>query len=394
VRGPVKLSRPGTAVFLAAAVLLFLASRFLGGVYISLFRFWWLVFLLDGLLLFFNGLGIRYYQDFDRNHVSKGESLTYTLHIESGFRLPVPALSVEFREVHTREGQLTLPAGNLSLAPRETRSSRSVIHVRLRGVYTVGLSRLTVRSYSGLISADFPIWSRTFYVYPRLIRLPGGALKLAGSDTDGRMTALRSGTPDIFYGLREYRPGDSLRYISWKRFRQTGSLYLREFSSMGHARIHLILDRRRIARSVLCEDTVLESFISVADAVLRSGDAAVLHGLPEKYSPDLTSPEDLQVLVRKSLMLNFDSVVPVVPEIQSSSGVFLFTALTDFTFLNREFWQARRNWYLICILEGLTESDLSARLNLLQEIRDCGVTVVEVRSGETIREDLACLCSH
>ncbi len=65
-------------------------------------------------------------------------------------------------------------------------------------------------------------------VYPRPIeagRLPASA----GGDEEGEHTA-GSGSDD-FAGIREYRPGDSLRQIAWKSLARGQGLYTKEFEA-------------------------------------------------------------------------------------------------------------------------------------------------------------------
>ncbi len=392
MRFPLKINPVGFVLFTGSFLLFFLSARFLGGSFVFLFRFWKMVFFLDTLLFVLNAWGIRYYQDFNRDHISKGDTLTYTLHLESVFELPVPGLSLEFHNVNALGEKKPHRNGKLAIPPGETRNSRMTIHTRLRGVYRIGLARMRVHSYSGLISWDFPIWSRTFYVYPRMVSLPGRGIRKAGSDRDGQLGTQHRETPDVMMGLKEYRPGESLRTVSWKRFRQTGQICLREFSSIGYSRVHLILDRSPICRSPICEDTLLESLMAVADAVIRGGDEVVLYGFPDGYPACLSNRSDLETLNRLSIRLRFDSETPVCLKQENRTGVFLFTALSDYSLLNYRYWQERPDWHLIPVLEEMEEDELKVKSKLLRELKDLNVPVTEVRSAHTIKEDLACLC--
>jgi uncharacterized protein (DUF58 family) len=80
-------------------------------------------------------------------------------------------------------------------------------------------------------------------VYPRLVRIDRQILfKLSDMDPFGRERIDRGGGHEEFYGLREYRPGDSMKTIDWKRTARTGQLVSREMTQPSPPKIMVALD--------------------------------------------------------------------------------------------------------------------------------------------------------
>ncbi|MBM4099528.1 MAG: DUF58 domain-containing protein [Planctomycetes bacterium] len=83
-------------------------------------------------------------------------------------------------------------------------------------------------------------------VLPRIERLrPGVLASLAGGSVPGPSTSTRPGAGSDFLGIREYRPGDSLRHVAWRRSASTGTLAVIERSVDAPPRIRVAVDLRR-----------------------------------------------------------------------------------------------------------------------------------------------------
>lgn len=89
-------------------------------------------------------------------------------------------------------------------------------------------------------------------VYPRLVRVDRKVLfKLSDMDPFGRERIDRGGGHEEFYGLREYRPGDSMKTIDWKRTARTGLLVSREMTQPSPPKIMVALDLSEAPRGTL-----------------------------------------------------------------------------------------------------------------------------------------------
>jgi uncharacterized protein (DUF58 family) len=80
-------------------------------------------------------------------------------------------------------------------------------------------------------------------VYPQLFRMNRRSLhRLTQAIATGRKNVDRAGGNEEFFGLRDYRPGDSLKSVDWKRTARTGDLITREMTQTSPPRIVVALD--------------------------------------------------------------------------------------------------------------------------------------------------------
>ncbi|MGA2796662.1 MAG: DUF58 domain-containing protein [Thermoguttaceae bacterium] len=113
-----------------------------------------------------------------------------------------------------------------------------------RGRYRLGPMRISTRFPFGLFSRKFTVGqSETIYVYPRLGRLTRRWLArhrqaLAGADRRQR----RPGPEGDFYGVREWRSGDSLRLMHWRSSARTGKFVVRQFEQPHNRDAAILLD--------------------------------------------------------------------------------------------------------------------------------------------------------
>ncbi|MFD2256539.1 DUF58 domain-containing protein [Luteolibacter algae] len=92
------------------------------------------------------------------------------------------------------------------------------------------------------------------------LRMPGSAaFRIGGEETSNAI-----GNSGEFVGLREYRPGDSLRLIHWKSWAHTGKPMVKELEDNFYPRYALVLDT--FAGSP--DSTVFEEMVSVASSFI------------------------------------------------------------------------------------------------------------------------------
>lgn len=133
------------------------------------------------------------------------------------------------------------------IGPRETLVAETVCVPQARGPMRLERLRCETVFPFGLMmkSVRFDQHSDTL-VLPRMHRLRAGVLgAIASGALGGSATSRRSGPGSDFLSVREYRPGDSLRHVSWKRSAATGTLAVVERSVEVPPRIHVALDLRR-----------------------------------------------------------------------------------------------------------------------------------------------------
>lgn len=76
-------------------------------------------------------------------------------------------------------------------------------------------------------------------VLPRFTSLAG---RLIAREVEASVAAPRAGPGNELFGVREYRPGDSLRRIHWRTSARRGELVVREFEPPGVRRLAIDLD--------------------------------------------------------------------------------------------------------------------------------------------------------
>lgn len=224
-----------------------------------------------------------------------GEAIVvrYSVTNESGL-WPVFALFV--RELSKLRGSRAFVQ---HVGPHETVVAESVYWPERRGPLRFGPFRVETVFPFGLVlkSVRFDEPAECL-VFPRIERLrPAALASLAQGGVAGPSTSSRAGPGSDFLGIREYRPGDSLRHISWRRSATTGQLAVIERSVDAPPRIHVVLDLRRATEELrvdaatraprdLEEDAIVlaASILAQAD---REGDETRLSvvGLPSPAMP-------------------------------------------------------------------------------------------------------------
>ncbi len=75
-------------------------------------------------------------------------------------------------------------------------------------------------------------------VYPRYFPLNGPPFAVESWEEEGQ--AVKTDAASDFYGSREYRPGDPLRYIHWRNTARTGQLMLKEFERAAQGSLSVV----------------------------------------------------------------------------------------------------------------------------------------------------------
>jgi hypothetical protein len=375
--------------FISGSILFFLSSRYFGGVYVWLARFWFILFFLDFVMLIINSFTLRYSLNFNRNHINKGDRIQYTVLITGEGKLPVPLVKLEFTRIHIKTDQQIEPV-SFSLLPGKVWKYQQEVYAEIRGVYTMGVSRLSLTGLTGLITIDLPIWSRTFYVYPKIFDIPKIIQKHRSSEGHSLAIPGRRGDSHIFHSLREYRTAESIRNISWSRFIQTGTPYIKSYNSRGGSDIHLFLDRRHSGRSSLCDDTVLEVFLCMIYSGIHTGQRLILHGYPGWENRTIETRKEFNDLYLSTLLMEFDALdLGEIRDIPPQDGLYIVTGLPDYKLLD-EHYRGGSIDHLITVTQGRPADELLRIRTLIMNLRLYGTDVTELPSSGTVRDDMLC----
>lgn len=162
--------------------------------------------------------------------VFAGGTLRYTLQVIN--RGDHPVHSVTFRR---QDSDSTFRALCPYLAPGASQTVELIESVDRRGRFCIHVMEIATLYPMGLIRARFEVpleWD--YVVYPRL----WGDRPWPDIEPDVRTQDdghYRGG--ESFYGLRNYRPGESQRHIDWKAVARGRPLMVKEFASGGTGRL-------------------------------------------------------------------------------------------------------------------------------------------------------------
>jgi uncharacterized protein (DUF58 family) len=114
-------------------------------------------------------------------------------------------------------------------------------------------------------------------VYPRLYPLRRRVLEaVAPAGAIGSRISPHAGAGDDYFGLREYRPGDPLRHIAWKRTANRDELVCIERTRPNPPKLRVVLNLTKPPRAPAEseEDDLEEQAISLAASIVHSADLA------------------------------------------------------------------------------------------------------------------------
>jgi len=128
---------------------------------------------------------------------------------------------------------------------RQTRKEAYRITLPRRGKYRFGPLQVSTRFPMGLVKATFRFKHfEKIVAFPKLGRLSPHWMRLLESKRYGRhQVHSRQGPTDgDYYGLREWRPGDSKRWIHWRTTAKLGKLAVRQFEQQQNRDMAIVLD--------------------------------------------------------------------------------------------------------------------------------------------------------
>jgi uncharacterized protein (DUF58 family) len=171
----------------------------------------------------------------------------------------------------------------IAVVPQVARgkSARAEYQVRFgrRGRYEFGMVRATSRYPFGLVSRTISLRQPgQLIVLPRLGRLTGRWTDVRrGPEPGARRVLQRQGlTEGDFYGMRDWRAGDSRRWIHWRTSARRGSLMVRQFEQPRSEDLTLLVDLWLPATPTPRDEENVELAVSfaatiVADVCRRGG---------------------------------------------------------------------------------------------------------------------------
>ncbi len=391
------------ALYLAVLVLAYLAGSYLGALFLGLFYLVLFMPLLSLVHLAVTASHIRYHQSFSTEHPVKNEGVVYRLEVANESILPMPAVTVRFKQVHPFMEEL-MPDFTSLLRARGRLSRSYSLRCPFRGIYTVGLEAVEVPDLLGLVRLRLSVYYRTFYVYPRVLQLAS----FPTAEVEGRQSALGASgglLPDhsLFVQLRAYRRGESLRHLYWRKFAATGIPQIREYQSGSEPAVTLYLDSRRAPRrgsaGLAVEDASVEILVALVRFLLLQGVATHVRAPGRTvFSFSGAGIDDFDAFYRHTSELFFqDTGSPMrlyrhdlASGMLAPSAVLVISHLMDpelFTVLE-ESLQSREPVSLVFNHSGYPPLARRRNRRYFNLLRDRGARIVEVEDTRSIVEDL------
>ncbi|HVC35698.1 MAG TPA: DUF58 domain-containing protein [Chloroflexota bacterium] len=185
--------------------------------------------------------GIEYRRHFSRHHAAFGETIELEIEIVNRKILPLAWLEIEDeipRDLPPARGKVyashkpmrALLSSLIALRPYERVRRHYPIPCVVRGEHLFGPVRLRSGDLFGLVSREMVREeTETLVVYPRVVPLTALGLPAQQPLGDRRTQSWLFEDPSRLAGLREHRPGDSLRRIHWAASAKTQRLQVKVF---------------------------------------------------------------------------------------------------------------------------------------------------------------------
>ena len=199
-----------------------------------------------------------------------------------------------------------------------------------RGEYDVG--PLTVQSAYPLgistTEKELPQSRRGLLVYPQIFEIPRVRLRGGGNRPLSGVEAIsQAGAGEEFWGVREYKRGDDLRYIHWPSTAKHRRLIVKEFEIRASTEVTILLDLHKDSDVGEGKETTLEYAVkiaaSMAKTLLEKGHVLQLVGYGRKNHivPYTRGLNQLQKVLEELARVKADGTMPYPRAICQSSDL-------------------------------------------------------------------------
>jgi len=159
----------------------------------------------------------------------------------------------------------------LHVGPRQTVTATAVLTARARGEAVLEGVRVSSAFPFGLFRKSITCaHPQSILVHPRVLPLRRDALRelMSGSHIGWR-SHNRKGPGEDFFGLRDYRPGDAVRSIAWKRTARTGEPVVRDHAAPHSGALVVVLNLNGADEEA--NESAISLAASIAAEALRAG---------------------------------------------------------------------------------------------------------------------------
>ncbi len=190
-----------------------------------------------------------------------------------------PSLSATVAELDGVEAFRVQPQGYmLHAAPRMSAIIPAQVIPKRRGLHQLNRHQISTSFPFGFIKRAVERREpESILVYPAICDINPKLMQIMRSaDSTGATMRPRRGGSDEIYGLKEFRQGESPRFIYWKRSARTGTLVSKEMTHVSPPKILLVVDTyieptKRSRRTHADVERVIAMAASLANRALEAG---------------------------------------------------------------------------------------------------------------------------
>lgn len=381
---------------------MYLAGAYFGDVLHIVFVFFCIFPVLSLIALLIWYLGLDFKQYFTTSMPVKGDSVGYELTIFNQSFLPIPSLKVTFETV-SPSMSTELPPCTVSIEPGNMVKKIFQIQCPYRGEYTLGVKSMEIHDFLQIFSLRKKKQPEKFSVFPRVIELD--EYSRAATLADGNSRNASQGLlpdPTLFQQLKEYRDGDSIRHIYWKKYASIGRPVLKEYEHTKLTGIRIYFDTRKNrwpgVNELEQEDVSVEILVALVKFLLdKNIHTTVIAPGWERGSISTRGRELFQEFFKATIDLRFEEAVSPVAAyyedrnngiLESQTVLFITHRIDAEIFALREY-ASEHGFHFISNCTSYLHRDLKKIYQMVDSVSDYGAFGLCVRGGDTIREDLS-----
>jgi len=389
------------SLYIFSLLIMYLAGVYFGKILFLLFSFFCTLPVLSFIVLIIWYRGLELTQTFSTYVPVKGEVLIYTLMVINRSFIPLPTVQVVFTSVgSTLDAQLS--SFSIGVEPGTGRKKSYKIRCLYRGTYKLGVRVLEIQDFLKLVTLKKKIRPENLSVFPRIIALDPFSQVASITTGNGKYTSAGMlQDPTLFRQLREYREGDSIRHIYWKKYASIGKPVLKEYDRTKRTGTRVYFDTRKNTRhgiNVLEQEDVSVEILVALTHYLLDHNVYTTVVAPGWDSGSIVSDESkgFDDLYKATIELEFaNTASPVAAyyedrqsgNLESQTVIFITHIIDPEIFALRD--HAREHeLHFIINGAGYWSKDLMEIQTMLHSVSEYGADGLCIRSADTIREDL------
>ena len=384
----------------------YLAAAYFGNFLSVIFYLFLFYPLISFVLLLYSYVHIQVHQRWSFQKAIRKNRIRYWFGVWNEGSLPVPRVVVHLGAEPSIEG-LKKDRYIFGISRHDKMEKEIIVQFPYRGIYSAGVKRIEIQDIFQFFSLYRKVTMSSILIYPRIYRLiylfPGM------DDFKSRLEGLSKGDitdPSAFSSLRDYRSGESIRHLYWKKFAAMKKPVIKEYDRSESGGIHVYFDLRQSERETDIPvhfarertEVSVEILVAVVKYFLEQ-DIEISVKAPGKEIYEFKGNEGIHFSGFYETTLNFNFRETVSPSsvyradpIRSSfvpHSILFISHVPDpeITDVLREVIAKRNRVTYILNLTGSSDDTHRNAIALTQGLSEIGVKIIIVRELESIGRD-------